>query len=73
MTAHKQYWEMVADDIKRMGFSYGYSRICIAGVGAVWQADAQRDDGHRYVARAETLLTAFVHLKQHLQILDTAT
>ena len=51
---------MIADKIAAAGCTYGYYRAYDNGNRDVWIAEAHRDDGHKYVAKAETLLTAFI-------------
>ena len=59
----KRYWEIIADNLSKAGWSWG----CIATVDregrTIWIADAHRDDGKRFVVRAEEKLTAFVELE----------
>jgi hypothetical protein len=56
------YWEIIADDLSRAGWSCD----CVSGVDSdgrtIWIADAHRD-GKRYVVRADGKLTAFLELK----------
>jgi tetratricopeptide (TPR) repeat protein len=56
--AVKRYWEIVSDKLSKSGWTWG----CIAAVDSdgriIWIADADRDDGKRFVARADELLTA---------------
>jgi hypothetical protein len=58
-----QYWEIIADNHKKVGWSWG----CISGVDGegrtIWIADAHRGDGKRFVVRADEKLTAFVELE----------
>ena len=54
-----KYWEIIADNLKRRGWSWG----CISAVDSngltIWIANAHRDDGKRFVVRADEKLTAF--------------
>jgi len=54
-----KYREIIADNLSKVGWSYG----CISAVDSsgrtIWIADAHRGDGKRFVVRAEELLTAF--------------
>ena len=58
-----KYWEIIADDLSKAGWSWG----CIATVDergrTIFVADTHRDDGKRFVARADEKLTAFVELE----------
>jgi len=61
-----QYWEIVADNLSASGWSWG----CVSAVDScghtIWIADAHRDDGKRFVVRAEENLTAFLELERQV-------
>jgi hypothetical protein len=58
-----KYWEIITDNLKKAGWSYGYvSAIDLQG-RTIRIADAHRDDGKRYVVRADEKLTAFLELE----------
>src|SRR4029453_17129032 len=52
-----KYWEIIADNLSRAGWSWG----CVATVDArgrtIFVADAHRDDGKRFVVRVDEKLT----------------
>ena len=58
-----KYWEIIADNLKKAGRSLG----CVAAIGSNgetrWIVNAYRNDGRRFVARADEKLTAFVELE----------
>jgi hypothetical protein len=58
-----KYWEIIAANLSKAGWSLG----CVAAIDCngrtIWIADAHRDDGKRFVVRAEEKLTAFVELE----------
>ena len=58
----KYYWEIIADNLSKAGWSWG----CVSAVTSegriIWVADAHRDDGKRFVVRADEKLTAFLEL-----------
>ena len=58
-----KYWESVADNLSKGGWSWG----CVAAVDSngrtIWIVDAHRDNGKRFVARSEEKLTAFLKLE----------
>jgi hypothetical protein len=58
-----KYWEIIADDLSKAGWSWG----CVAAIDSngrtIWIADAHRDDGKRFVVRADQKLTAIVELE----------
>jgi len=62
------YWEIIADNLSKAGWSWG----CVAAVDrdgrTIWIADAHRDDGKRFVVRADEKLTAFVELELQLAV-----
>jgi hypothetical protein len=58
-----KYWEIVADKLSKAGWSWG----CVSAIDSkgrtIWIADAHRDDGKRFVVRADEKLTAFMELE----------
>jgi hypothetical protein len=58
-----KYWEIIADNLKKAGWSYGYVSALDSEGRTIWIVDAHRDDGKRFVVRADELLTAFVELE----------
>jgi hypothetical protein len=59
----KYYWEIIADNLKKAGWSLGYVSAMDSRGRTIWIADAHRDDGKRFVGRADEKLTAFVELE----------
>ena len=61
-----KYWEIIANNLKKAGWSWG----CVSAVTRegriIWVADAHRDNGRRYVVRADEKLTAFVERESAL-------
>ena len=57
-----KYWEIIADNLKKRGWSYGYVSAIDSQGRTIWIVDAHRDDGNRFVVRADEKLTAFVEL-----------
>ena len=57
-------WEIIADNLSKAGWSWG----CVATVDregrTIRIADAHRDDGRRFVVRADEKLTAFLELER---------
>ncbi len=55
-------WEIIADRLSKAGWSWG----CVLAVDSegrtIWIVDAHRDDGRRFVVRADEKLTAFLEL-----------
>jgi len=55
-----KYWEIIADNLSKAGWTWG----CVSALDlegrTISVADAHRDDGNRFVVRADEKLTAFV-------------
>ena len=62
-TGRMKYWEIIADNLKKRGWSYGYVSAIDSEGRTIWIVDAHRGDGKRYVVRADELLTAFMELE----------
>jgi hypothetical protein len=60
----KRYWEIIADNLSKAGWSWG----CVSALDSegrmIWIVDAHRDDGKRFVARSDEKLTAFLELER---------
>ena len=58
-----KYWELVADNLSKAGWSWG----CVSAVTSegriIWVVDAHRDDGKRFVVQADEKATAFIELE----------
>jgi hypothetical protein len=63
-----KYWEIIADNIKKRGWSLGYVSAIDSNGRTIWIADAHRDDGKRFVVHADEKLTAFLELESQLAI-----
>jgi hypothetical protein len=59
----KYYWEVIADSLKKAGWSLGWISAMDRNGRTIWIVDAHRDSGKRFVARADEKLTAFVELE----------
>jgi hypothetical protein len=63
-----KYWEIIADNLSKAGWSWG----CVSAVDSrgrtVWIADAHRDDGKHFVVRADEKLTAFLELESAVRL-----
>jgi hypothetical protein len=53
----------IADNLSKAGWSWGCVSALDCEGRTIWIADAQRDDGKRFVARADEKLTAFLELE----------
>jgi len=60
-------WELIADRLSAAGWSWG----CVSAIDSegrtIWIVDAHRDDGRRFVVRADERLTAFVELERAIR------
>jgi hypothetical protein len=54
-----KYWEIIADNLKKAGWSLGWVSAIDSEGRTIWIADAHRDDGKRFVVHADEKLTAF--------------
>ena len=63
-----KYWEIIADKLSASGWTWG----CVATVDSngqiIFAADAHRDDGKRFIVRADEKLTAFLELERAIGI-----
>jgi hypothetical protein len=59
-----KYWEIIADNLKKAGWTLG----CVSAIDCegrtIWIADAHRGDGKRFIVRADEELTAFLELQR---------
>jgi hypothetical protein len=60
----KRYWEIIADDLSKAGWSWGCVSAVTSGGREIWIADAHRDDGTRFVVHADDKFNAFLELKR---------
>ncbi len=58
-----KYWEIIADNLKKRGWSYGYVSAVDSQGRTIWIADAHRGDEKRFIVRADEMLTAFLELE----------
>ena len=54
-------WEIIADNLSKAGWSYGYVSALNRQGRTIWIVDAHRDDGK---VHADEKLTAFVELER---------
>ena len=46
-------WEVIADSLSKAGWSWGYVSTVDSQGRTIWIADTHRDDGKRFVVRAD--------------------
>ena len=57
-------WEIIADNLSKAGWSWGYLSAVDRQGQTIFIADAHRDDGKRFVVHADEKLTAFLELER---------
>src|SRR5207244_2176831 len=57
-----KYWEIIADNLKKTGWSLGLVSAVDSKGRTIWIADAHRD-GKRFVVRGDEKLAAFLELE----------
>jgi hypothetical protein len=60
----KRYWEIIADNLKKAGWSLDWVSTLEHEGRTIWTVDAHRDNGKRFVAHGEEKLTAFLELEK---------
>ena len=60
-------WEIIADNLSKAGWSWGCVSALDSDGRTIWIADAHRDDGKRFIVRAEEKLTAFTELESAIR------
>jgi hypothetical protein len=62
-----KYWEIIADNLSKAGFSLGWvSAVDLEG-RTIWIVDAH-GYGKRFIVRADELLTAFLELQRAIHV-----
>ena len=57
-----KYWEIIADNLKKAGFSLGWVLALDVQGRTIWIADAH-GYGKRFIVRADEMPTAFLELE----------
>jgi hypothetical protein len=57
-------WEIIADNLHKAGWCYGYVSAVDRKGRTIWIADAHCGDGQRFIVRADEKLTAFLELER---------
>jgi hypothetical protein len=61
-----KYWEIIADNLSKAGWSWGYVSAVDSRGRTIFVADAHRGDGKRFVVHADEKLTAFMELESSI-------
>jgi len=59
----KRYWQIIADNLSKAGWSYGYVSVLDCQGRTIWIVDAH-GYGKRFIVRADEMLTAFVEMEK---------
>jgi hypothetical protein len=62
-----KYGEIIANNLKKAGWSLGYVSAVDREGRTIWIADAHRDNGKRFVVHADEKVTAFLELERATQ------
>ena len=63
-TAAMKYWEIIADNLSKAGWSWDCVSVLDSEGRTIWIADAHRGDGKRFIVSSDEMLTAFVELQR---------
>jgi hypothetical protein len=62
-----KYWEIIADNLSKAGWSWG----CVSAIDSegrtIWTAVAHRDDGKGFIVHPDDKLTAFLELESAIR------
>ena len=58
-----KYWVIIADNLSKARWSWGWVSAIDREGRTIWIIDAHRDNGKRFVVRADEKLTAFLELE----------
>ena len=61
-----KYWEIIADNLKKAGWSYGYVSAIDSNGRTIWIVDAH-GYGKRFIVRADQKLMPFLELESALR------
>ena len=62
-----KYWEIIADNLSKAGWSWGCVSALDREVPTIFVADANRGDGKRFIVRADEKLAAFMELESAIR------
>ncbi len=58
------YWEIIADDLNKAGWSWRCISSTDRNGRQFWVAAAEREDAGRFIVHADEVLTAFLELER---------
>jgi len=59
-----KYWKIIAGNLSKAAWSWGCASAIDSAGRTIGITDAHRDDGKRFVVRADEMLTAFLELER---------
>jgi hypothetical protein len=59
-----KYWETIADNLSKAGWSLGWVSAIDSEGRTIWIIDAHRDNGKRFITHSDEKLTAFLELER---------
>jgi hypothetical protein len=63
-----KYWEIIADNLHDAGWSLGWVSALDVQGRTIWIVDAHRDNGERFIVRAENSLFACPHVLSAVRV-----
>jgi hypothetical protein len=63
----KRYWEIIADNLSKAGWSWGCVSAIDSNGQTIWIVNAYRGDGKRFIVRADEKFAAFMELEAAIQ------
>jgi hypothetical protein len=63
----KRSWEIIADNLSKAGWSWGWVSAVDCDGRTIFVADAHRGDGKRFVVHADEKVTAFLELERAIR------
>jgi hypothetical protein len=67
-----KYWEIIADNLSKAGWSWGFVSATDSNGRTIWIVDAHCENGKRFVVRADEKLTAFQELESVIRAAATS-
>ena len=61
-----RYCEIIVNKLSKGGWIFGWVSAIDSEGRTIWIVDAHRDNGKRFIVRADELLTAFVELERQV-------
>ena len=61
-----KYWEIIAHNLSKAGWSWGYVSAVDSQGRTIWIADAHRGDGKKFIVSADEKLTTFFNLQHQV-------